>query len=158
MSDFDFERLRNDVVPGVFPGVSFSALNLLEHLVAFDPRGIGGVIAFYPITTTPFTDAGMTGTLSESSLGVVGIFPLPSRSIAVLRTLNSSFSVAVVSFPTTLSLSVDLFPIRLRRTTTSQTGPKSIRIVYAHSPNADMSVIFFVFEVKPKRYVPRTSA
>lgn len=94
-------------MPGVFPGVSFSIFNLYGFLVAFDPRGIGGVIAFYPMTTTPFTDAGITGTLSGSSLGVVGIFPLLSRRMAVLRSFNSPFSVAVASFPPRSSFRAD---------------------------------------------------
>lgn len=73
-------------MPGVLPGVSFSALNLYGFLVAFDPRGMGGVIAFYPITTTPLTEAGITDTLSGSSLGVVEILPLLSRIMIELRT------------------------------------------------------------------------
>lgn len=78
--DLDFQRLRNGVVPGVFPGVSFYASNFHSFLVTFDPRGMGGVIAFLPMTTTPLTDAGMTGILSESSLGEVGIFPFSPAS------------------------------------------------------------------------------
>lgn len=111
LSGLGFGRLRNDVVPGVFPRVSFFATNLSGLLVTFDPRGMGGVIAFFPMTTTPFTDAGMTGALSESSLGEVGIFPLSSQRASRRRSYKMLFSAVASCFPTPSFARAGQFPM-----------------------------------------------
>jgi len=88
---------------------------------------------------------------------MIKVFPLPSQEVTMLQDLGSPFSITTTDFPPVASLEINWFPVELHHAAASRGNPGSVEVISTRSPEASVSIVFFIFRIGPGHCSPQAS-
>ena len=157
LDNFNFSELEGNIIPNIFPKISFFTLGLLSRFITFSPQKVKKIVTFCPVAAAPFASTKVANALSRSSLNMIKVLPLPSQEVTRLQAFGSSFSIITTDFPPELSLEISLFPVELHHADASRAKPGSVEMTSTRSPGVSVSIVFFIFRIGPGHCIPQAS-